>query len=258
MVPKNAARAALFAVAGAFGCMALGAAAPAESFDKPVRKTIVDLGPSAYLMPGDHSRVQLYCAYYPDFMVKELDDPGLKGTEWVTITTIHGEHIPACHPSHGPEERFLAKEWWGFVGVKGPLLFLEAADGENGGMPFRVLNRKTEKDIFTDSIALPYYKLHDLDFVRTSSDELLLRYSRVVAGSCSIPKDGLTCWNKLRRKFGLISATAPACTGYEGEVPVPADEVQTPSAIMYSVEVKLSARPTSHAIAGPVRCRPVE
>ncbi len=218
----------------------------------------MDLGPSPYLMPRDRSRIKLYCAYYRDFMIKELDDPGLKGTEWVTISTIHGEHIPACRKSHGPEERFLAKVWWGFVGVKGTLLFLEAADGENGGMPFRVLDWKTEKDIFSDSIALPYYKLRDFDFIRTSSGELLLRYSRVVAGDCSIPKDGLTCWNKLRRKFGLLSATAPACTGYEEEVPVPADEVQTPSAIMYSVEVKLSSTPSSRAITGPVKCRPVD
>jgi hypothetical protein len=258
MLPKKAVRVALLAVAGAFGCSALGATALAESFDEPVRKTAVDLGQSTYLMPGDHSHIQLYCAYYHGFMIKELDDPGLKGTAWVTITAIDGERIPACRTSHTPKEKLLAKGWWGFIGIKGSLLFLGAADGDNGGMPFRVLDWKTEEDIFSDSIALPYYKLRDFDFVRTSSGELLLRYSRVVAGDCSIPKDGLTCWNKLRRKFRLISVTPPTCTGYENEVPVPIDEVQTPSVIMYSVEVNLSARPSRHAIIGPVRCSPVE
>ena len=71
-------------------------------------------------------------------MVKELDDPGLKGTRWVTVTPISSDDSPACRLAHASTERFMAKEWWSFEGVKGSLLFLEAADGDsNGGMPFR-------------------------------------------------------------------------------------------------------------------------
>jgi hypothetical protein len=257
MVSKNAVRVALLIAVVAFESSASGVVALAETFDKPVRETVVDLGPSPYLMPSDRSRIKLYCGYYVDFMVKELDDPGQKGTLWVTITPILNKQPPACRLTHGSNERFIAKGWDGFVGVKGSLLFLEAPDGENGGMPFRILDWKTGKEIFSDSVALPYYKLRGFDFIHTSSGELLLQYSRVVAGSCSIPKDGLACWNKLRRQFGLTTATPPTCTGYEEEVPVPADEVRIPSAIMYSAEVNLSSRPSSHPIAGPVKCRPV-
>jgi hypothetical protein len=76
-------------------------------------------------------------------MAKQLDDPGLKGTRWAMIAHILNGHVPVCRRSHGPTERFFAKEWWSFMGVKGSLLFLEAADGSSGGMPFRILDMKT-------------------------------------------------------------------------------------------------------------------
>jgi hypothetical protein len=47
-----------------------------ESFDKPVRKATVNLGRSPYLMRNDPRPIQLSCFYYPDFIVKELDNPG--------------------------------------------------------------------------------------------------------------------------------------------------------------------------------------
>jgi hypothetical protein len=49
-----------------------------ESFDKPVRKTVVNLGRSSYLTSNVPARTQLSCFYYPDFMVKQLNDPGVK------------------------------------------------------------------------------------------------------------------------------------------------------------------------------------
>ncbi|MGA3332840.1 MAG: hypothetical protein ABSC62_01610 [Terracidiphilus sp.] len=261
MVPKNAVSVALLIVVVAFGCSASGVVALAESFDKPVRETVVDLGPSPYLMPRDRSRIQLYCDYYTDLMVKELDDPGQKGTRWVTITPILNEQLPACRLSHGTNERFIAKGWFGFVGVKGSLLFLEAADGEDGGLPFRILDSKTGKVIFEDSAALPYYGGPGFDFARTSEGGISLKYLRVVHGDCSIPKDGLNCWGRFRQQFGLTLATVPTCTGYVGEQPdqpVPLDDLQTPSAIQFPVKVKLFPRPSIQAAPGPVKCRPIE
>jgi hypothetical protein len=140
-------RLALVIVAAALGNFAFGSATLAESFDKPLRKTVVDVGRSPYLMPGTtslraaESRIKLLCFYYANFMVKELDDPGLKGTRWVTVAPVVNGHAPACHRSYSSTDRFVAKEWWSFTGVKGSLLFLQAADGDsNGGMPFRVLD----------------------------------------------------------------------------------------------------------------------
>ena len=236
----------------ALGYLALGPVVLAESFDKPLQETVVDLGPSPYLMPRTGSRIQLFCSYYPAFMIKQLDDPGQKGTRWVTIVPILNGHVPTCRPSHGPTERFIAKEWWTFIGAKGPLLFLEAADGSSGGMPFRVLDLKTRKKIFEDS---KWWNGH-FEFVQTPDGKMSLRYLRVVEGDCSIPKGGESCWNKFRERFGLPLAAAPKCTGSEEEGTIPASEEQMESAIAYPVAVNLSPRPSIRAVPGPVKCRP--
>src|SRR5208337_706491 len=225
-----------------------------ESFDKPVRKTVVNLGRSPYLMPNSPSRIQLSCFYYQDFMVKELNDPGLKGVRWVTVTPVINEDAPACRLAHASTERFMAKEWWSFEGVKGSLLFLEAADGgSNGGMPFRILDLETGKKIFEDSAL---WNGH-LEFVRTTDETVSLRYLRVVGGDCSIPKDGMSCWSKFRKRYGLAIAAMPKCTGYRhegekewvvGDEGVPPKEINTPSAIAYPVVVELFPRPSIRAV----------
>ena len=65
-----------------------------ESFDKPIRKTVVNLGRSPYLMPNNPDRIQLSCFFYQDFMVKELNDPGVKGVRSVTVTPTIKESAP--------------------------------------------------------------------------------------------------------------------------------------------------------------------
>jgi hypothetical protein len=197
-------------------------------------------------------------------MVKELDNPGLKGTRWVTIMPVIKEDVPACRLAHDSIERFMAKEWWSFEGVKGSLLFLEAADGDNGGMPFRILDIKTGKKIFEDSA---WGMIGHLEFVHSSDGSMSLRYLRVVGGDCSIPKDGMSCWRKFRRHYGLALATVPKCMGYRhegdkewvvGDEGVPPAEIKTPSVIAYSVAVELFPRPSIRAVPGPVKCFPVE
>jgi hypothetical protein len=147
---------------------------------------------------------------------------------------------------------FYAKEWLSFIGVKGSLLFLGAADGSSGGMPFRILDLKTGKKIFEDSA---WWNDH-LDFVQTSDGKMSLRYLRVVEGDCSIPKGGSSCWNKFREKFGLPLDTAPKCNGSEEEETIPTSEEPLESAIAYPVAVKLFPRPSIQAVPGPVKCRP--
>jgi hypothetical protein len=261
MIPAKSARLALLIVMAAFECLPSGVVAQAESFDKPVRKAVVDLGPSPALTPNSREHIQLYCSYYPGFMVKQLDDPGEKGTQWVTITTALNGLFPPCRTSHGLKERFLDNEGWWFGGVKGSLLFLEAADGEDGGMPFRILDWRGRRVIFEDSAALPYYGGHGFEFVRNSGGGISLRYLRVVRGGCSIPKGGQSCWNEFKEKFGLLSSMAPTCTGYVGEQPdqpIPLEDVETPSTLQYPAEVELSPRPSIHAVPGPMKCRPQE
>jgi hypothetical protein len=197
-------------------------------------------------------------------MIKELDNPGEKGTRWVTITPVVNGNLPACRLAHASIERFIAKEWWSFEGVKGSLLFLEAADGDsNGGMPFRVMDLKTGKKIFEDS---DWWSDH-LAFAPTSNGTVSLRYLRVVGGDCSIPRDGMICWSKFRSRYGVALAAVPQCTGYRhegdkewvvGDEGVPPAEIKTPSAIGYPVMVELFPRPSIRAVPGPVKCTPVD
>jgi hypothetical protein len=261
---KNAIVALLGVTVVVFGNSAPASVAHTESFDKPIRKTVVDLGRSPYLMPNNPDRIQLSCFFYQDFMVKELNDPGLKGVRWVTVTPTIKENVPPCRVAHASSERYMARGWWSFEGVKGSLLFLEAADGDsNGGMPFRVLDLETGKKIFEDSARGNGH----LEFVHTTDGTLSLRYLRVVGGDCSIPKDGMSCWNKFRRQYGLATATVPKCSGYRvegekewaaGDEGVPPDDISTASAIAYPVVVELFPRPSIKAVPGPVKCGPVE
>ena len=253
----------LLGVAVVLGNSISASAALSESYDKPDRKTVVNLGWSPYLMPNHPARIQLSCFYYPAFMVKQLDEPGQKGTQWVTIDPVLNGHFPTCRQSHSPTERSFAKDGWFFIGAKGSLLFFEAADGTSGGMPFRILDMKTGKKIFEDSV---WWKGH-LEFAPTTDGKITLRYPRLVEGDCSIPKNGIDCWSKFRRHYGLALATVPKCTGYRhegdkewvvGDKSVPPVEIDTASAIAYPVVVELFPRPSIRAVLGPVKCSPVE
>ncbi len=261
---KNAIVALLGVTVVVLGNSTPASGAGTESFDKPIRRTVVNLGPSAYLMPNNPDQIQLSCFYYHDFMVKQLNDPGMKGVRWVTVTPVIKEDAPTCRVAHGSSERYMAKGWWSFEGVKRSLLFLEAADGDsNGGMPFRILDLKTGSKIFEDS---EWWNGH-LEFTHTADETMSLRYLRVVAGDCSIPKDGMNCWSKSRRRYGLANETVPKCSGYRvegekewvvGDNGVPPEEISTASAIAYPVEVALFPRPSIKALPGPVNCSPVQ
>ena len=55
-----------------------------EGFDKPVKKAVVDFGPSPFYRASQHVRNKLTCYYYPAITVKEYDQ-GEKGAEWLAI-----------------------------------------------------------------------------------------------------------------------------------------------------------------------------
>jgi hypothetical protein len=117
----------------ALGMTISNSAAYAEPFDKPLQKKVLDLGRSPELMPNAKMHVMLTCFYYPNFMVKELNDPGNKGALWIAIVPVHPGHISGCTRTHGTGEK-LFKDWDGyFGGVKHDLVFLYDSDGTNGG-----------------------------------------------------------------------------------------------------------------------------
>jgi hypothetical protein len=223
----------------------------ADSFDKPLRKRVVNLG-SAPGYPSNH--IKLSCYYYPNFMVKELD-MAEEGAEWHAIAPVQAGHLPACTRSHGSGEQVIkGQEWSGyFKGVKGGLVFLNAEDGFNGGLDFAVCDSRTGKKIFEDSAGNSAGDYGHLDFVGTSKGQTSLRYSRVVSGDCSVPKDGAACWEKFRKPPGLEGATMPPCSDYPGE-----QSGVSPSVLSYPVEVALFPQPSIKVVSGPVKCYPAD
>ncbi len=227
------------------------AAAHAEPFDKPLQKKVVDLGRSPYLMPNSKMHVKLTCSYYPNFMVKELNDPGNKGALLIAIVPAQPGHIAGCTRTHGPGEKVF-KDWDGyFGGVKRDLVFLYDADGTNRGLGFGAFDSRTGTKIFEDSVSLDSHG--ELDFVHASGGQITLRYLRVFTGNCSVPKDRSACWSKFKDQLGLSLAPMPECSDYQG-----AHAGEAESVIAYPVEVSLFPTPSITALANPVKCYPVD
>jgi len=163
-----------------------------------------------------------------ELAIKEYNDKGMKGAEWMSITPITGQQAPPCSREHGPGEKVFKEEGderlGYFRGVKGDYVFFTAADGINGGMPFSVHDSNTGKVAFADSA---YWggmwnkppepsPFNDLRVTSVPGQPLTLTYLRVVATECDLhlwKKDA--CWGRVRREFGIKDAQMPTCTGYD-------------------------------------------
>src|ERR1700733_6082266 len=131
-----------------FCLVTLGSSARADSFDVPTTKRVVDFGLSENNLPGQHQfRLRLYCFYYPKFIIKEFDNEGEKGVQWVSVAPGDASGTPACVRTHTSTEWiFEPPSWLGyFEGVKGNLLFLQDPDGTGGGRPFTVPHFRTRR-----------------------------------------------------------------------------------------------------------------
>ena len=222
----------------------------AESFDKPLQKKVVDLGLSPDFSPSDNVHLKLTCAYYPAFMVKQLEDTSSEGALWFAIVTAHPGHRAPCIQAHGLDEKVIGEDWCGyFSGVKRGVVFLDACDGFSGGIYFAAFDSKSGMKIFEDSVAT---KNGNIDFV-VSDKQITLRYVRVVIGNCSVPKNGTTCWSKFKERPGLNAAPMPKCNHDKG-----AEAGVSPSVIAYPVEVFLFPKPNIKALANPQQCWPAD
>jgi len=218
------------------------AIAHAEPFDKPLKKVIVDLGRSPYLMPNDSQHIHLTCFYYPDFMVKEVDDPGWKGAFSITIISGLTEQPARCSRKHVlGEKKFHRFGDSYFAGVKGDLAFLVSSDNVNGGDLIGAFNVRTMAKMFEDFALL---KRQQIDFVETADEPLTLKYWRVVDEACSIPKNGNACWIKFRKKLGLRHAPMPQCS----------DDNGAPSVVSYPVQATIYPTPSIKALDYPRKC----
>jgi len=221
-----------------------------EGFDKPLKKTVVDFGPSPF-RTSQHVRNKLTCYYYPAFTVKEYDQ-GEKGAEWLSIVP---SAQAACVRMHEEHEK-VTTEWSGyFRGVKGTVVFFYASDGEEGGMPFAAFDSGTGRKLFEDSSLLDYYQktLHLKSVFRVTSEadqNPRLTYLRVARAGCNLKAEQWECWNKVRAQLGITQTDIPVCSGYE--------KADWESAIVYPVSVVLTDSPQIKAVDGPVFCWPTD
>ena len=212
------------------------AASQADSFDVPLKKTVVDFGPSPY-----SGRNKLSCFLYSTFMVKEFDS-GQKGAEWLAIVPTHSRAIPECSQIPTTGERLIKDVRAAyFLGAKGDLVFFRDADGTNRGMPFVIYDSKTGTKIFEDS----YYdavmmgiKADSSPFghmrVRKGPDgQVALLYLRVAEADCDLHLERAACWRKVRQKLELKSTQIPVCSDYKSVT------TRWESAVAYPIEVAL-------------------
>ncbi len=223
-----------------------------EGFDKPLRTTVVDLGPSPFYRASQHVRNKLTCYYYSSFAVKQYDE-GQKGAEWFSTVS---SPTAACTRRHEKDERvYLYPDAWKgyFRGAKGALMLFDAPDGQNGGLPFAVFDVETGRKLFEDSSLLDYQQkaLHIKNAFRITS-EPRLTYLRVVPAGCDLRAELADCWNKVRTDLGITQAAKPVCSGYEK-----ADVIRE-SAVAYPVSVLLTATPEIKAVDGPIFCWPAD
>jgi len=226
-----------------------------EGFDKPVKKTIVDLGRSPYYSPTQHVRKKLTCYYYSTFTVKQYDE-GQKGAEWLSIVP---SAQAACSRRHRNDEKvYIYPEWSGyFRGAKGAVAFFDAPDGVDGGLPFAVFDVRTGRKLFEDCSLLDSnqttLQIKDAFRIANGADQIpRLTYLRVARAGCDLKTERPDCWNKVRAEFGITQTEIPACSGYEKA------QGRIESAIAYPVSVLLTDSPKINAVDGPVFCWPTD
>ena len=196
-------------------------------------------------------------------MIKEQNDPGMKGAEFIALASVQPGHFPKCLQALQPGEKEFT-EWgeefkksvpWNgyFAGVKHDLIFLEWPDGdENSGIPFTAFETDAKTKYFEDSVTRSSWR-KAFEFPPYLASQIVLRYLRVASAGCSIPKSGESCWSKLQQQTGLPHSPMPKCTDYEGTQAGVAASV-----IAYPVEATLYPKPSVRPLGRPVRCYPQE
>ncbi len=242
-----------------FSCSPTRATTVQDGFDQPLKKQVKTLGPPYY--PNGRYQKTLSCFFYPTVLVKQYDE-GQKGAEWLAF--VHRENGPTqkCDLSHEPGERVIdGAEWSGyFKGVKGNLVFFDAADGMDLGIFFAVYDAKTGKKLFEDSAydsrienrKVSPSPFNHLRIYAEAGGQVTLRYLRVETTECDLHSEPGSCWEAVRAQFDLKIAKAPVCTGYSNI------KDRYASSIAYPVETSLFPQPVTKTIPGRVRCRPVD
>lgn len=201
-------------------------------FDEPLT---VDTAPLPKDKANPDAQPQVNCYRFAGFMVKEVD-LGEKGAESLAIAAPDA----ACARAAGKDDKTVKDDVAGyFFGAKANLVFFQAADGFNGGLPFVAYDTKTMKRLFDDSL-----EGDDFDSLDVEGTTVKATYRRIYSADCSLYKDGGNCAAKIKKETGLGGADAklPDCrAAYDAEkkrTPDYAKEIEElPSVISYSAEL---------------------
>ena len=229
-----------------------------ESFDKAIKETVVDLGPSPYYPPARNRHGQLRCHYFQNFMVKELDW-GQKGDDWISIAPNDPAHLTPCTQTHSGDETVIPGEDGdaGYFGrVKGDFVFLYAADCFDSGCSFGVYDAFARKKLFEDSTRLSAKGQIAEIRLFNRGGKLVMRYPRVVAAECSLPQKKAECWKEILRTTGLSPQPMPKCFGYGGfdqRTGYGTNDPSDPSVVSFPVEVAIPGF-NARILLGPVKC----
>ena len=239
----------------AVGHFALSASTASSLFDKPLKTVRVPL-------PRDpdnpQSKAELSCAYYPRFVVKQID-LGEEGAYQLSIIPLSGQEQPACRKDNATNEKVVsADDWTGyFDGVKGNYVFFDAEDGWNDGMGFAVFTPEAKK--IYDDVAKKWSS------AEVTPTGVALRYERVFGAKCSLQVDQATCWSQIKQATGLADATPPDCRAAyvkeQNRVPKFAKQtLSDPTIIDYDVSVTIdgTTQKTKAVTGKALRCRPAE
>ena len=118
----------------------------ADTFDNPVRRQTVDLGPSP---SGPATTAKVKCYFFPEFMVKEVD-MGEVGAERLGILPVTPSSSGKCVKAADAEEKVIRSDDWSgyFMGVRKNYVFFGAADRINSSLPFAVFDAGTGKTLW--------------------------------------------------------------------------------------------------------------
>jgi hypothetical protein len=218
-------------------------------FDEPLT---VDTAPLPKDKANPEAQPQVNCYRFAAFMVKEVD-LGEKGAEKLAITPADA----ACERAEGKDEKPVKDELAGyFMGAKGGVVFFQAADGWNGGLPFVAYDAKTMTRLFDDS-----FEGNDFDSLDISGTNVTITYRRVYSSDCSLYLDGTACAQSIKKATGLGEiAPLPDCgAAYDAEkkrTPDYAKEIeQLPSVISYDAELKYDGKSVSiRPLKGETSC----
>lgn len=231
-------------------------AAPSP-FDSPLRTVRVPLPKDA---DNPQAKPKVTCAYYPGFMVKEVDLGEVGAAQLSILSTLGSASKPPCRRENLPGEHVVSPDDWSgyFDGTKGDYVVFTADDGWNGGMGFAVFSARTGRKLFDDALLGPFR------LVSEGPNGLILRYRRVYAAKCSLRADLAGCWRQVTRDTSL-SGPAPDCgAAYAREArrtPKFARQVRDdPTVVDYEVEATIIAGKSAiKPVAGKAAaCRPAD